>query len=508
MLDAVDLLLDELVKDGRWPPKREIKVHAEIATWRAFMESDRERLKIIANWTSKARDYKIDPLGPLILDTWADHLFGEDIEINPGKPADESALGFVLDEQGDFTGDLHEAERQVCGLGEEWWRVYKDEEVADVPLVEWHDRDVVVPLYVGNGRRLLAAALVTELPHKTRSRSVYRHFEVHADGIVEHVLFRGSRGKIGVTVPLEDHPDLEDVAAALPEGAGTTDARVWAHGLPMLMGPVTNGRARDRKLRMGVSDFRRVVDQLLDLNEAATIGAENARLTAKRRVVVSEDSIKPTAPELADRGDGSFVQISGPPQFDAGEDVIVATRLDAELGASPDSVFKVLEYSFDAEPLIAWKRDLVETAVSRRGITAQWLGLITGQGDGYATTGAALRYRLIPTTAAGNEKARPWDRAVPHILELMIMLDALGQDAGGFGVRWAEIARPTFTRGNPLPEDQGEEDLRHAGNVTAGIESVKQSIKERHPEWSDDQVQVELDDIRTDRQAAAPSPFG
>jgi hypothetical protein len=495
-LDPVDLLLDEIVKDGRWPPKREVKVHAEIATWRAFLNSDREKLKVIANWTSSTRDYKVDPLGPLMCDTWADHLFGEEIEIEPGSAGDDKALTFLMDEAGDFTGDIHEAERQVCGLGEEWWRIYKDEEIADVPLVEWHDRDVVVPLYVGNGRRLLAAALVTELPAKPRSRAVYRHFEIHAAATVEHVLFRGSRGKIGQTVPLEDHPDLEDLARALPGGAGTTQARVWNHGLPMLMGPVTNGRLRDKMLGIGVSDFRRVSDQLLDLNEAATIGPENARLTAKRRVVVSEDSIRPSTPELVDRGDGTFTRVSRPPQFDAGEDVIVASRLDAELGQSADSTFKVLEYSFDAEPFIIYKRDQVETALTRCGITPQYVGLVTGQGDGFALSGTALRLRLIPTTKTGHGKARPWigrGGALPLIVSLLAQVDALGTQDGGFGRSWRDpAALPAVTLANPLPPDEVEDAQVDASLVSARLLSRFTAIARRNPQWSDQDVAEEV----------------
>lgn len=503
-LDPVDLLLDQLVADGgKWPPPREVSVRRLVTEWRAFLENDRATLRHIADWPNQ-RAYKIDPLPGLIADAWADHLFGDDPSIEPAKPDDAGALDLLLEGNGDLVGDLHAAERVVVGEGEAWWRVYADRDVADTPLLEWHNRDEVIPLLIG--RRILAAALVTELDRaggvRGRGRAtVYRHLEIHADGAVEHVLFRGTRTRIGETVPLEDHAELEDLAAALP-GTGSAPRR-WAHGLPMLMGRVTNGRGLHRRLGLGLSDFDRISDILLDLNEAATIGAENARLTAKRRVVVPEGSLSGRGTELRDRGDG--IMVPGPAAgFDAGEDVLVASNLDAELGRGQDGPFKVLEYSFDASALITHKRDLVETSLTRVGLTPQYVGVVSDEGAGLALSGTALRLRLIPTTKAGRGKARPWDDALPHVLSLMARLDALRETDGGFGRAWTDPATPpSVERANPLPRDEVEEATVESTLVGAGVRSVRASVESQHPDWTDDQVDEEVDRIREDRPASA-----
>lgn len=507
-LDPVDLLLDELVaRGGRWPAPREVNVLREVRTHRAFLESDRQALKAIAGWPGD-RDYKVDPLGELIADAWADHLFGENLSVDPSNTSDEGNLELLLDGNGDLAGELHAAERITVGEGESWWRIYRDEDVADVPLLEWHSREHVIPLYVG--RRLMAAALVTELGEHRGKRTVWRHLEVHADGYVEHVLFRGTASKIGTTVPLEDHPELEALAAALP-GTGL-EARRWAHGLPMLMGRVLNGRGEDRHLAIGVSDFKRISDFLLDLNEAATIGAENARLTAKRRVVVPEESLRRRGPELVDNGQGQLVPRNGSSagSFDAGEDVLVISALDRELGQDAAGAFKVLEYAFDAEALIAYKRDLVETALTRVGLTPQYVGVVTGGGDGLALSGTALRLRLIPTTKAGAGKARPWDDALPRILSLMARLDALGEADGGFGRSWADATTPpAVERANALPVDEVEEAQVDTALVGAGLRSRRTSIQRQHPDWDDALVDEELERIEAERPAtsAAVNPL-
>jgi hypothetical protein len=498
MLDPVDLLLDELVNAGRgkWPPPREVEVARTIRTHRAFLESDREALRLVADWPAD-RGYKVDPLPALIADAWADHLFGDDLTIAPADEADAGLLDLLLDGNGDLTGNLHAAEREVVAEGEKWWRIYVDTDVADVPLLEWHSRDAVIPLYVGG--RLKAVAFVTELDG--RGSTVYRHLEVHADGVVEHVAFRGTRTRIGATVRLDTVPGLEELAKAVGE------SQRWDHGLGMLAGRITNGRGQDRRTLTGVSDYARIADYLLDLNEAVTIGAENVRLTAKRRVVVPESAVQPAGPELVDRGDGSFERR---PRvgFDAGEDVLVSSSLDAELGTAGDGVFKVLEYSFDASALIAYKRDTVESALTRVGLTPQYVGVVGGEG-GLALSGTALRLRLIPTTKAGRGKARPWDDELPVILGRMAELDRLPTEAGGFGRGWAAAeVPPAVERGEALPTDDVEEANVEATLVGAGVRSIFTSVKGQHPDWDDELVEAEVERIKADKASGASNLGG
>lgn len=500
-LDPVDLLLNALVDDGRWPPRRESLVHEEVRTYRAFLTSDRDALRQIAGWVGE-RDYKVDPLAELIADTWGDHLFGEDVDVTPASTADDKAMTALLDGLDDLTDDLRDAERVVVGEGEAWWRCYVDRDLADVPLLDWHSRDAVFPFRIGD--RVLACALVSELPKRARDTAVYRHFEIHAAGVVEHVLFRGTKAKIGATVPLERHPDLAELAAGLP-GTGL-DARRWNHGLPMLMGRVGNGRRVDRTLHIGISDYKRIADFLLDLNEAATIGAENMRLTAKRRAIVPEEALREQSPELVDRGDGTFDTAPARPRraaFNAGEELLVVSALDAELGGQRTPPFTVLEYSFDADALIAYKRDLVETTLTRVGLTPSYVGAATGEPVG-VLSGTAYRLKLIPTTKAGRGKARSWLAELPAIVGRLAMLDALAVADGGFGRTWSDATTPPgVALDTPIPSDPVEDATVEAALVGAGVRSRETSVRAQHPDWSDAQVAEELDRIAKDRPATS-----
>lgn len=501
LLEPVDQLLDKIVKEDRgvWPPKSEAEAIRKVRTGRAFLETDGDALAAAVKWPDD-RDYKVDGLAALIADCWADHIFDEDLIVKPAKKQDEELMAAMIAGSGAFDSDLREAAREVVAEGERWWRVCRDTEVSDYPILEWFGRDEVFPLFIG--RRLMAVALVTKLdrPKGAKRNSVWRHFEIHTDGSVEHVLFVGTKSRIGSTVPMEEHPELEDLAQIL--GAQGGEGQVWDHGIGWLMGRVTNARGFHKNLRLARSEFERIHDQLLDLNEAATIGAENARLTAKRRVVVPESAVTTQTTELEDDGQGGFTRTTST-KFDAGEDLLVQSQVDAELGSDPASLFKVLEYSFDAEALIAYKRDLVETGLTRINITPQYAGVVGGEG-GVALTGTALRIRLIPTTKGGKGKGRVWDDSLPHILGAMQRLSDLDEDEGGFGQPWvAADMLPTVERPSGLPSDEVEDAQVIQTLVGSRVMSRRSAIEERHPDWPPDRVDKELGYIDEDIQKSS-----
>ena len=526
--DPVAALIDLLEDDGgRWPPKAFEPAWKTVRQWRAFLESDRPALRRLAGWEAGTeRQYKVDPLPERIGAAWADFVWGEDPEIaaavtgegeNATRPDQDRTNEIV--EGNDLPDELRSAEETRTGEGEVWWRVAVDPEVSDVPLIEFHSRAVVCPLFIG--RRLVACALVSELGKGKGPKSRrYRHFEIHVPGAAHHVLYAGTKARLGEVVDLGEHPDTQGLALLPENDYGGT---VWAHGLGEesasnnecgLMGRIINKRGRTADL--GVSDFHGIKDFLLDLNEAIAIGAENARLTAKKRITAPASSIalRDTGiVETYDRGDGVRVPIDGQPldttrapaRFAAGEDVLVTDPIDEELGGERRDPFKVLEYSFDAQALITYKRDLAEGALTRIGLTPQWVGVVTGDSEGLAISGTALRLRLLPTTKAGNGKVRPWN-VIPRVLSLAAQVDALHEDDGGLGNEWHDPeALPTVVRADPLPVDEVEESQVQSTLLTAGARSLKTAVKAQHPRWTDDEIEAEVDAIREERKTSGPS---
>jgi hypothetical protein len=488
-------------EDGKWPIAAERRILERINTWVALRESDRDAIKRVANWRDQRRDYRVDPLPERIAEAWAHYLYGDDPTVAPANEADDANLEAIV-EANELPSELERAAGLCVSEGEVWARGYVDVDVAPVPLVDWVSRRAIFPLW--QGPRLRAAAIVTELADPAGHKdSVYRAFECHAAGVVVNVLYRGGPEKIGREVDLAAHPAT---ALLAPE---------WQHNLPAAGAPdavgllirVPNRLRSDR--RVGVSDYAGILDTLLDLNEATVIGAHNARLTARKRAIVSAGALNNATTrndlELApeEGGPGSLVSRRNTATFDTSEEVFVEDPLDAELGRAATSPFRVLEYAFDADALIAWKRHLAEEALTRVGLTPQYVGTITDGNDGYAMSGTALRIRLIATDKTGRGKARHWDDRVPKLLRLLALLDALADTNGGFGRQWTDAASlPVVERAPGLPEDDLEEAQRHQALVSARIESRRAAIMDLHPDWDDKRIDDELGLIAADAPPA------
>lgn len=512
--EAVALLLKRLTKaPAAWPPAFEADAWAYAQRWRAHAEGDREEIKAqhieLGYEDRQGKRYRVDKLAGQALDTWADTLVGDELRLTPGDDGDAEQLQALAEENDGFTDDVSDAVRRMVGEGFAFSRIVADHENHDHPTVEFFGRDQVIPLRLG--RKLVACALWTELEpvelytgNEGQSGVVWRHLEIHAEGLVSHHLFAGFEAQLGQARQLVDHPAVAKLQT------DSTGAGVWRHGLPMLMEELPNRRAgRSGNRDLGVSDLERAADQWFDLNEAENIKAGNASLAGRKRSVVPE--------HMLDVGNFGFdrTQDDTTPQgligtrmaatFPAGDDVLVHRNLDDRLGHDADSLFKVLEYSYDAQQMITHKRELVETALTRMGLTPQGVGVDTGSGQGYAFTGTAIKLKFYPQTRAALGKRRVLAARLPgRILGTMQQLDALPLAAGGFGVAWVNAeAPPSVTFGAAVPTDEVEQASVATQLVAAGLMSKRQALVERYPEWSPEQIDDELKAIEKD----APKPL-
>ena len=236
-LDFADQLIAELDQSTQWPLPREMYARAQAAQGRALRKGDREWLKRMHAWDLD-RDYVVDSLAKRIAFGWADFLFSEDVTITAaGNDAPEGPAGGG-NGQGQSAGNgnaardatqaeidttvettrmpalLHRAERVVVSEGEAYWKLHVNRAVADTALLSWCSRLDTVPLFYGD--RLLAVAFVTErrrameiygsynaaavgsrATEADKQEVVYRHAELHTEGRVINVLYRGTSEELG-----------------------------------------------------------------------------------------------------------------------------------------------------------------------------------------------------------------------------------------------------------------------------------------------------------------------
>lgn len=484
MPDYGEELIAELMRSDCWPLKRERRARAIVAERRALRKGDRPELKTMARWHQHTkegveRDYVVDPLARRIAGGFADFLFGEDPTFLSDGYQDD--LDQVVKEN-NLPARLHRGERMVVSEGEGYWKLHVNKEIAPCALIEFRSRLSVVPLFYGD--RMLACAFVSEVARETGPETegdenpaeiVWRHAEVHCDGVVRNLLFRGFHDRLGDKIGLSAQPRT---AAMLEE---------WHHELPMLAGRVVNDLEDDDTL--GEGEYDQVRDLLLALNEAATIAVENARLTGKDRIFVA----------------GRFTDISG--GFDASMEVFQLDKAGATLGESEDKppVYAV-EKTYDADPLWLHITKLVHTILSRVGLVAKFIGDATE--GGVDASGRSIRLQFMPTTNAAKGKGREWDGKLPMIADLMLRVGALSVEKGGFGRTYKDAGLPSVSRGDVLPVDEGETITDNATAVTAEIRSRRTAIRETNPDWSEQEIEEELDRIRSDSDLSLPSPAG
>lgn len=462
---------------ANWP------LTSELRKWIALREGRREILREIARWPAD-RPYKIDPLADKISTAFADFLYGEEPEFKPAKQEDAEVFDPLI-EDNDMTAELHRAVQLFSSEGEVWWRIYTDPSQSDRPLVEWHSRTMVYPLW--RGRRATAVAFVSETMRD--DEAVWRYVQYHEEGRVVNVLYRNSRPSRTAQeedddiMPVWDTFEIGEVVSLedLPETAELEEE--WDHGLPMLAGRLINKVPKTRKI--GRSDYDGVEDLLFDLNEAHTIDAENFRLAGKKRAVMDERYRNQA-------GDAS-----------GGEEIIWA---DSDGGDDEmeegKQVFKILEYSYEGSASIKRKEDLERTILTRVGIARQFVDANTQ--EGFAPSGTALRVRLIPTTLAATGKAREFDENVPKVLNLLARVDALPANKGGFARTWADIDNlPSVKRSSILPMDDAENAQKHQTLITAELESIEQAVEDLHPDWEPERRMLEVKRILANRNGYA-----
>ena len=458
MATPAETLIASLQAAKRWPPDDAWRKCDELA---AYRDSNIDYLEELHHprWDRK-REYIPDPLPGLISRAYADLLVGEPPQVEAADPADQDNVDLIV-QQSDLASQSHVAAQIASSEGEVWWKVYTDRMVSDRPIVEFTSRRDVVALW-RSGKPVAVAFVSTR--SVSESYAVTRLLEVHEQGRIINLLYKGTTDVLGSRIPLSRDPELAD----LPDE--------WRHGLGvMLAGRIINKPALGYS-NLGRSDYEGCQQLFLSLNEATTIGVENARLTAKKRLFVDRKY-------LDARGD-----------LPGGADVFLLDNKD--FGDGDKSGVYAIEYSFDADQLIAYQRDLVDRIITRAGLVAQWVGASV---DGRAETGTALRVRMVPAVLATQGKALHFQQGMKDALVACQLVDNLGQQSGGFERPYANAGEPPMVElTDSIPPDPTEEAQRLSTLTVAELQSRRRSVRELHPDMTPEQVEEELAEIRSD----------
>jgi hypothetical protein len=508
--EHADELQDIIESGDQWPLAHEAPVLRQIREWNALAESHSETLQEICGWQqgdNQYLPYVIDPIAERIKDAFADLIFGAETEFEAATKTDEESvdqplLDDIVDEN-ELQSELQAAASLCVAEGEVWWRVLVDNDAWEHPVLEWHSRASVIPLY--RGRKVLAAAFVSTVdnlapeapvirvgddsdPPGTRmwrenastqnadDDNVWRYIEIQTGGLVRNLLYRGTKSTLGQRQSLSSLPEFADLNDEWEHGL-EIDARAGRPQPVMLAGRITNGKSG----RLGRSQYAGIKWLLYELNKVSSIGSRNVELTMQKRAVLPSETVGRMNPDTTTDPDDVNRHR---------ESVALPDGFMVQRDAMGENVMGVLEFSDDwAAALRAWKEGLTDDVLTRARVAPQLVGRHTQN----AETGPALRARLLDSVLAADGKARVWDDSLPRIMRILQMVDALPEERGGCGNPWRNPeATPAIVRTSILPEDEAEEATRHGLLVGAKLESRQTAIGKLNPEWNDQRVQEEL----------------
>jgi hypothetical protein len=486
-------LIKRLSNMREWPTKTDRKKLAELYLYAAIREADADYLRP-EDWDTDGPDWILDPLGQRIPEVWQDMIFGEDPTISHSS---QEQYDFLVEEN-DLPGELWTAEGTTSSEGEVWWRWYVNMELSDAPILSFHSRTTVYPMFIG--RRLVAVAFISIIQDGNQA---WRYVECHAEEVVLNRLFKvpmsqpagdetprpslpSSGRSFGDEVPLTARPETADIEPN------------WEHGLQhMLCGRVLNKRGRDR--RWGVSDYQGRLGLISALNDAANVGHDNLKLTGRKRAVIDPTALTPQTITTAN-GQQMTLPI---PTFDSREQVFVRGSMDETLGSNDTAPFQVLEYDFDAQALEVYINGVENRLLTRSRIAPQLVGKATED----AATGPALRARLMDSVLCAGGKGRFWDDEAPGMLRAGALVDSLPRARDGFGRSYSDIDKlPEFKRADPLPPDETLELQNDVAELNAGLMSRKRIIARRNPEMEDQDVEDVMKEIDEDTPTAVAPP--
>ncbi|MEU2746664.1 phage portal protein [Streptomyces collinus] len=475
-----------------WPPPELSKLYTEIRVDDAWYSGDHDKLAAVYrdNALRKdgrrrlwARDRNVHPgkrdtrlhipLAGDIATASADLLFAEPPTFTVADAAAQDRLDEITEADG-IANTLIEAAEVASALGGVYLRVTWDRALADRPLFTVVHADAAVPEW--RWGRLTAVTFWHELA--SDSATVWRHLERHSPGRIEHALYQGSPDRLGVRVPLNEHPEVAALADSLgPEGDSIET------GIELLTAayiPNIRPSRRHRGSPFGRSDYAAPLYDLFDaLDTTWSSWIRDLRL-ARARLLVPDGYLR-------DHGPGRGAS------FDDDREIWQLLNIPpTEGGGITLSQFeiRVAEHAQTAEAI-------TRQAVRSAGYSAQTFGL----GDQVAVTATEVKARERRSMTTRDKKVRYWAPAVADMLHVLLRLDrAMFTPA-------LVVERPRVEFAPAVSEDPTSTAQTLALLSQAEAVSTETKVRALHPDWDDTAVRKEVDRILSETGAAVPDPM-
>jgi hypothetical protein len=335
------------------------------------------------------------------------------------------------------------------------------------PIIQFIEPDKVVPVFSDSGELIEASVIIQQWDEG--HGKVYRLIEHNTAETIKLTLYVGTSNAIGNSVPLKSHNKTKEM---IEESPNTIEM------LPIVYIPnsLTTGS------NFGVSDYAHGLDNLFyTFNDAASIAHRATQAGVPYTIVPKE---------LTDQNNN----------LNHEKTVLSINKLASTLGDSDiNKMITTIQHNAQQDKFMNYANEVLDQILIFSGLSPQSIGRSL---DGGATSGTALRLKMITSLQTAAAKAAYFEDGLNYILEVAARLDAQTFGSGSNikkGNTWTDF-NVSITLKDGLPDDEVAtaniiQTLRNAGTL-----SIKQAVQKANPNFTDEQVNEAVDEIKSDNE--------
>lgn len=478
------------IKEGmQWPPmdleRYKMKEHS---TWYSgeaellanfYFDSDlqnymnlnygtRNNNKFWARQIKNKTDFFVHvPVANDISETSSAFLFGETplIRFNSdseGMKEAQTTLDKMLTDSG-FFQRLVEAAEVASAIGGVYVKIAWDSEVSEYPIPVVVQCEQAFPEFKFG--KLSKVQLVYEVSND--GSTVYRLVEAISKGKIENTLYKGSADNLGSKANLKEC----EATKGLDPKVETADVMTCVY-IPNMLPNKLN-----RQSPMGRSDYQGQETLMDALDEVFSAWMRDVQI-ARGRLHVPSGYLKESGDKV---------------RFDI--DAMVYEELDVDPTSVTDPI-KATQFDIRSEQFEKTCLNLLDRIITSAGYSPQSFGLNIA---GRAESGTALNVRERKSFATTSKKQSYWEPAIKSLVSTMCVI--YNAFLGGTLSNDLEV--------NVEFMDSVSNNLTEVSNSVKTLSDAKAlstdtKVRMVHPEWTDTQVQEEVERILNDESAGMP----
>ena len=483
-----------------WPPEEYQPMQEKMREWAAWYSGSVSKLAQVYTerltmpystigkfWQKTERQERIEkvhfPLAGDIASVSADLLFSEPPTIRiPEAQEDEASRDAkaTQDRINQITGNnqtystLVEAAESSAALGGTYLKINWDTSFKDFPLLSVAQADAAIPTFKWGYLQEVTFFKIV----KRDGSQVFRKLETHRipenreTSIIENELYKGTDGNLGNKVGLDTLEKTEGLEPVVDTGIEDLLVRYIPNSLP-------NRVWREHSL--GNSDYQGLVGLLDSLDETYSSLVRELRLSKIEKIVpegwldynTNNDSL------FYDPDKSTYTKMNMPPD-----------EMDKPEMIQPD--IRVDDYVSTIEQMT---QDIITSA----GYSPQYFGLNI---EGRSESGTALKVREEKTQQTRDKKVRYFKSPLEDLFQLILKVDAKHFGNNEINPELEpEVELSEALKINPKEQANTLKILDQARAI-----STYRKVKERHPDWSEDEIQSEVERIQGEQGMAVESP--